>query len=279
MTKGCIIAMGGGVDLRPDTPLFKEFFNKAQKITEGTPKIAIIPTASANPSNTGKEYRQLFESVSAETVVINPDRRKEANGEGCVQDALDSDAFFFTGGHQLRITALLGGTELIKTIKKRFEEEEVLIGGTSAGSVCLTNMMISGDLISRPFVHGHVELTQGLGFIPDMVIDTHFMERGRFPRLIHVVSENPGTQGLGIGEGTAMVWNFEKKDFRVIGRGTVAVVDGSQISKNNAPELEFGEPISVGGIYVFVLSSGARYDYENSEMFLPGEDADHRSEK
>ncbi|MFP4001810.1 MAG: cyanophycinase, partial [Thermoplasmata archaeon] len=151
-------------------------------------------------------------------------------------------------------------------------EYGALIGGTSAGSTCLTSLMIAGDLLGRPFVHGQVELTQGLGIIPDMVIDTHFTERGRFPRLIHVVSENPGVRGVGIGEGTAIVWDLEKEEFRVIGRNSVAVVDGVHITKNNAAELELGEPLSVSGVTVHVLANGARFDYDKCEMFLPKEE-------
>ncbi len=268
MSKGTIIAMGGGVDLIPDTPLFKEYFNRAQEITEGTPRIGIIPTASGTPISSAKEYEKMFKNISAEVNIINPEGRGDANGDECIQNVKECDTFFFTGGHQSRITAILSGTEIMKEIKRKFKNG-ALIGGTSAGSVCLTNLMISGDLITRPFVHGQVKLTQGLGFITDMVIDTHFTERDRFPRLIHVVSENPGIQGLGIGEGTATVWDFDTGEFKVVGRNTVAVVDGSQISKNNAPELGFGEPISVSGVQVHVLSEGARYDFKNSEMFLP----------
>ncbi len=219
-----------------------------------------------------KGYTELFESFSSKTVVINPQNRKEANEEEMMKKVEMGDAFFFTGGHQIRITTLLGGTKLMDRVKEKFEKG-TLIGGTSAGSVCLTSIMIAGDLLERPFVHGQVELTQGLGMIPNMVIDSHFTQRGRFPRLIHVVSENPGMRGIGIGEGTGTVWDLEKKEFRVIGRNTVAVVDGMNISKNNASELGLGKPISVSGITVHVLSDGARFDYDKCEMFLP-EDED-----
>ncbi len=263
--------MGGNIDLRPDTPLFKEYFNIAQKITPGTPTIGIIPTASGTPELSMKGYSELFESFSSNTLVINPKDRDEANSEEMIEKVEKSDAYFFTGGHQVRITSLLGGTEVIEKLKEKFEDG-ALLGGTSAGSVCLTSLMIAGELLERPFVHGQVELTQGLGFIPDMVIDTHFTERGRFPRLIHVVCENPGTRGVGIGEGTATVWNLDNEEFRVIGRNSVAVVDGVHISKNNAPELDLGEPLSVSGVTVHVLGNGARFDYDECEMFLPEED-------
>ncbi len=272
MTEGKIIAMGGNIKLKPDTPLFKEYFNIAQKITPGTPTIGIIPTASGTPELSMKGYSELFESFSSRTMVINPKDREEANSEEMIEKVKKCDAFFFTGGHQVRITSLLGGTKVAESLKEKFEDG-ALIGGTSAGSVCLTSLMIAGELLERPFVHGQVELTQGLGFISDMVIDTHFAERGRFPRLIHVICENPGTRGIGIGEGTATIWDLEKEEFRVIGRNSVAVVDGVHISKNNAHELDLGETLSVSGVTVHVLGGGARFDYDKCEMYLP-EDED-----
>ncbi len=271
MARGTIIAMGGNIELRPDTPLFKRYFNHAQKITSGTPVIGIIPTASAEPEMSLNGYKELFESLSSETKIINPEEREEANEEELVNRAEECDAFFFTGGHQLRITTMLGGTKLVDKVKEKFEDG-ALIGGTSAGSVCLTTMMIAGDLVRRPFSHGEVELTHGLGFISDMIIDTHFTERGRFPRLIHVVSENPGIQGIGIGEGTGTVWDFQKEEFEVIGRNSVAVVDGTHISKNNSPDLKLGEAMSVSGVNIHILGDGSRYDYVECEMFLPEED-------
>lgn len=268
MSKGHIIAMGGDIGIQPDTPLFKEFFNKAQKITPGTPTIGIIPTASGTPELSLRGYKDLFESLSSKTLMINPQDREEANSEEVIEKVERCDVYFLTGGQQLRITAVLGGSAAVDKMKEKFEKG-ALIGGTSAGSVCLSSLMISGENILRPFAHGQVKLTQGLGFIPNVAIDTHFIERGRFPRLIHLVCENPAILGIGIGEGTATIWDFEKNEFKVIGRNAVALVEGKDIEKNNAPELEFGETISVSGVTVDILSKGAKFDLENNEMILP----------
>lgn len=265
---GNIITMGGSVDLVPDTPLFKEYFNLAQKITPNAPMIGVIPSGSANPRKSGEAYRDLFESMGANTVLINPQDRVKANSKEMISKAETSDAYFFGGGHQLRITALLGGTKLLKKIKEKFKKG-AMIGGTSAGSVCLTTIMISQDLIKRPLVHGEVEVTHGLGFIEDIIIDTHFSTRNRIPRLIHVVGENPGVLGVGLGENTGAVWDFEKKEFRVIGRESVVVIEGTHITKNNTPDLELGESISVSGITVHVMGEGAIFQYEDCELTLP----------
>ena len=271
MSKGKIITMGGNVDLTPDTPLFKEYFNIAQQITENAPKIGIIPTASANSRKSGKEYVDLFESMGADTILIDPKDREETKEEEMISKVQEAETFFLTGGHQLRITSMLGGTPLLKEIHRKFEDG-ALLGGTSAGSVCMATIMISQDLIRRPFVHGEVELTQGLGFLEDITIDTHFAARNRIPRLIHIVSENPGVLGVGIGENTGTIWNLQNKEFKVVGRGSIVVIEGKDIVENNAPSLEIGDSISVSGIKVHVMGNGSIFDYDECKLYLPQEE-------
>lgn len=265
------MTMGGNVDLSADHPLNKEFFNLSQDITEGTPNIGIIPSASANPQKSGEEYSKLFESMGANTYIVNPENRNSANDEELLEKVQDQDVFFFTGGHQLRITALLGGTQLLDAIENKFEEGAFL-AGTSAGSVCMTKIMISQDLLKKPFVHGEVELTQGLGFIEDVIIDTHFTTRERFPRLIHVVCENPGLLGVGIGDSTAALWDFDKKEFKVVGKHNVIVFDGKHITKSNTADLEFGEQLSVSDVRIHVVAKESIFNFETCELTLPSED-------
>ncbi len=268
MRKGKILTMGGNVALSADHPLMKEFFNISQTITEGTPNIGIIPSASANPQRAGEDYSKIFDSMGANTHIINPENRDSANQEALLKNAAEQDAFFFTGGHQLRITALLGGTELLNLIEDKFEDGAFL-AGTSAGSVCMTNIMISQDLLKKPFVHGEVELTQGLGFIEDVIIDTHFTTRERFPRLIHVVCENPGILGIGIGDNTAALWDFDKSEFKVIGKNNVIVFDGSHIKVSNTPDLELGEQLSVSDVKIHVVGKGSKFNFESCDLTLP----------
>jgi len=264
------MTMGGNVELSPDHPLIKEFFNMSQSMTEDTPNIGIIPSASANPKRSGEDYSKLFEGMGANTEVINPENRESTNEEDLLEIAEKQDVFFFTGGHQLRITALLGGTKLLEVINDKFQDG-ALLAGTSAGSVCMTKIMISQDLLKRPFVHGEVELTQGLGFIENVIIDTHFTTRERFPRLIHVVCENPGILGVGIGDNTAAIWDFDKTEFDVIGKNNVIVFDGKHITISNTPDLDFGEQLSVSDVHVHVVGKGSKFNFETCELTLPME--------
>ena len=129
--------------------------------------------------------------------------------------------------------------------------------------------MISQDLLKRPFVHGEVELTQGLGFIDDVIIDTHFTTRERFPRLIHVVCENPGMLGVGIGDSTAALWDFDKTEFEVMGKNNVIVFDGKHIKTSNTTDLEFGEQLSVSDVRVHVVGRGSKINFDTCELTLP----------
>ena len=272
MGVGNIMTMGGNVSVSPTEPLFKEFFNISQIISEGQPTIGVIPTPSGEPDKSGEIYSGLFKDIGANTVVLNPKSREEANSLKILEDLDNAHSFFITGGNQLRITDLLEGTEMVDKIKKKFDQG-ALVGGTSAGAVCLTETMIFEGTIKRHFYKGEVDLIQGLGFIDDVVIDTHFAERGRFPRLIQVVSENPDMLGIGLGERTGAVWDFDKKEFEVIGSGNVVAIQGRHLTKSNVPELELGDNMSVSGIRVHVLGNGSRFQYEECELYLP-EDED-----
>ncbi len=272
MNKGKIITMGGNVKVSPTEPLFKEFFNISQIISDGRPTVGVIPTPSGEPDKNGKIYSSLFEDIGANTVVLNPKNRDEANSEKILEDLDKAHSFFITGGNQLRITDLLESTEMVEKIKEKFNHG-ALVGGTSAGAVCLTKTMIFEGTIKRHFYKGEVDLIPGLGLIEDVIIDTHFAERGRFPRLIQVVSEITDILGIGLGERTGAVWDFDKIEFEVIGSGNVVAIQGRHLTKSNVPELEFGDNMSVSGIRVHILGCGSRFQYEECELYLP-EDED-----
>ncbi|MFW5904131.1 MAG: cyanophycinase [Candidatus Saliniplasma sp.] len=267
MPKGQVVTIGGNLDFFLEDPIIVEFLNRIREYLEHSPMIGIIPSASLNPIRTGKKYSHLFRCDDIQTKVIYPEDREEANKESTLRDIEDCDAFFFTGGNQLRITALLGGTESLRAIKEKFENG-AFIGGTSAGSVCLTRTMIAYGKSKESLLHGKVELSPGLSIIEDAVIDTHFTARGRFPRLVHVVTEHPGILGVGLGEDTAAFWDFEKKEFFVVGSRNIVVVDGKEIGLSNVPHIKYREPICVEGIRVHILGNGWGFDLENKKPYF-----------
>ncbi|MFP4050657.1 MAG: cyanophycinase [Thermoplasmata archaeon] len=268
MSKGTIISIGGNVKLSPDDSLFKKFIDIASHGNDYEPRLGIVPTASGNPIRSGKKYSELFEKMGAKVYTIHPVERGSANSKSLISKAEEADAFFFTGGNQLRLTTVLGGTNLLDTIKNKFEEGSTL-AGTSAGAVCMTSTMIAHGLAEDALMIGEVELTRGLAFIENAVIDTHFTARGRFPRLFHVVTENPGVLGIGLGEETGIVWDFENTSFTVLGNRNIVIVDGKTICFSNTADTEPGKPFTTEGITVHILSDGFQFDFDERIVVPP----------
>jgi cyanophycinase len=164
---------------------------------------------------------------------------------------------FFTGGDQLHITSLLGGTEMQALIHRRYEKG-LVVGGTSAGAAMMSNsMIIGGESDESPKV-GAVKIGPGMDLIIGAIIDTHFAQRGRFGRLLTAVAHYPQDLGLGLDEKTAMV--VDRNEFEVIGEGAVTVIDGGAMHYTSLPYTEEGNGLSLYGVSVHVLSAGARFD-------------------
>lgn len=268
MPKGPLITIGGNIDYSKDRNILIEFIDRIDHGDKDRPVIGILPVASQDPVGSIEKYSDIFKKFDVDLVTLNPDDRSEANSEKIVEKTLDADAFFFTGGNQLRITTLLGGTDLLKAIRERHENGAV-IAGTSAGAVCQSDLMISYGESEDALMTGVVELTRGLHFIPGVVLDTHFTARGRFPRLVHVTVENPVSLGIGLGEDTGAIWDLEKEEFKVIGNRNIVVVDGENITHTNISELDPDTPLHAEGITVHILSSGCGFDLDERKPWFP----------
>ncbi len=268
MSKGPLITVGGKMDLSVDGAILNEFIEIVEDRCGDSPTIGILPTASQRPEKTLDRYSEVFESKGADSIAMNPESREEANSEAMIEKALEADAYFFSGGNQLRITTILGGTSLTEEIRRKNLKGHP-IGGTSAGAVCMTNLMIAYGESKDALMAGVVELTHGLHFLSKTVIDTHFTARGRFPRLVHIVVENPITLGIGLGENTAAIWDFEDDKFRVVGSRNIMVVDGQNIKHTNVSEIGPDTPLHAEGITVHILSNGCGFDLERKKPIFP----------
>lgn len=268
MSKGPLITIGGNIDHSKDRSVLAELIDKVKKVCEGRPVIGILPIASQDAVESGERYTDIFKRFDVNTITLNPEDRYEANSENLLENVFEADAFFFTGGNQLRITTLLGGTELLKAIREK-HEKGAAICGTSAGAVCQTDLMISYGKSENALLTGVVELTRGLHFIPGAVLDTHFTARGRFPRLVHVTVENPVSLGIGLGEDTGAIWDLEEEEFTVIGSRNIVVVDGENITHTNVSEIEPKTPLHAEGITVHILSNGCGFDLDERKPWFP----------
>ncbi|MBD1397765.1 cyanophycinase [Pontibacter sp. JH31] len=224
------------------------------------PLIAVIPTASNDPVGAAKDYEKLFAKLGVKNIeVINIKSRTEASDPAYLKILEKAAGVMFTGGDQLRLTAILGGTPLVQLLKERYTYEEFIIAGTSAGASALSTPMIYEGETQGGMLKGDVRITTGLEFVKDVAIDTHFIARGRIVRMAQAISTNPGCIGIGIEEDTAILVS-KGKMVEVIGSGLVTVVDGTGITKSTIHQIKTGEAFTVCDLRVDLLSDKETFE-------------------
>lgn len=231
-------------------------------------RIEIITTASQIPEVVGDEYVKAFSYLGAENSgVMNITTREQAKNEEIITRLESADVVMFTGGDQLRLTSILGGTEFHHLLLKKYQETDFLIAGTSAGAAAASNNMIYQGSSSEALLKGEIKITGGLGFINDVVIDTHFVHRGRIGRLFQAVVSNPMILGVGLGEDTGL---FIKNghEMEAIGSGLVILVDGRNIKDTNITDIAMGTPISIENLVVHVMSMHDHFDLKTHKMII-----------
>jgi cyanophycinase len=270
--KGKLIPIGGAEDKGTDLELGiiqrnnLNFFELGilRTIVEqvGGPesRIEVVTTASSIPSEVGENYLEAFGKIGCTNVGhIRIRNREDVTNHEYLERLRHCDALMFSGGNQLRLTSTFGGTEFLDILLHRYMHEEFVIAGTSAGAMAMSNTMIYEGNAARAHLKGEVKITTGLGFIKDVIIDSHFDKRGRFPRLAQAVSANPSAIGIGLGEDTGVIITGGTH-IETIGSGAVMIIDGHHIRHNNIADIADGSPISVEGIIVHILERGNRYD-------------------
>lgn len=263
---GLVMAIGGAEDKVRERRILRRFVEAC-----GGPdaNIVVLATASEFPE-TGERYADLFYGMAADVVeVLRVRTREDALDAGReVFDALEvATGFFMTGGSQLRISSALGGTALADTLRRR-HLEGMVVGGTSAGAAVLSKHMISmGESGGTPR-RRLVQMAQGLGFTPDLVVDQHFRRRDRMGRLVTALSYNPEPLGVGVDEDTAALIEPEGV-MTVIGRGAVTVVDASGLRFTDSHSIHRGQPVAMLGLRVDFLTPGCRYDLRRRAALAP----------
>jgi cyanophycinase len=224
------------------------------------PLILIIPTASGEPGMAARDYITVFRHLKYNNIEVADIRTRADTMKAENLELLKkAGGVIFTGGDQLKLTAIFGGTEFLDILKDKYTKNRFVIAGTSAGATALsTPMIFEGGGKNSGFLKGQLQITTGLEFLKDVAIDTHFIARGRIVRMAQMVAMNPGAIGIGLEEDTAIVVT-EGKDMEVIGSGVVTVVDGHPSTFTNIYEIKDGEPVTVCDLKVHFLSRGQRY--------------------
>ncbi len=222
-------------------------------------RIEVITTASMIPYEVGENYLNAFGKIGCTNIgVMHIRTRQDAMNEEYIERIRQCDAVMFSGGNQLRLSATDGGTEFLSILKRRYKEENFLVAGTSAGAMAMSNTMIYEGNAARAHLKGEVKITTGLGFLNNVIIDSHFEKRGRFGRLAQAVASNPGCIGIGLGEDTGMLVTGGNK-MEAIGSGLVVIIDGHDILHSNIADIPDGNPISIENLRVHFCEKGNGY--------------------
>lgn len=263
--QGMLVAVGGSEDKTEDLEVLRTICNLP---TGGTKVVEIIPTASRIPEEAAGQYIEPFKKIGVEKVgIMNILTRQDAQREDFVQRILDADVVFFTGGDQLRITNLLGGSPVLSTLKGHYQRGGV-IAGTSAGATAMSQAMIYQGKAGNALRKGNVQMTPGLGLIRNAVVDSHFTQRGRFSRLLEVVTGNPGVIGVGLDEDSGVVVR-DGHIAEAIGSGVVVIIDGHDMQYSNITNINMGTAIAEAGVKVHTLTSGHSFDLEDRRYIWP----------
>ena len=263
-TRGWIVPIGGAENKENDPHILQRFVALAGG---DAADIVVIPTAS-QVNETGPRYQKLFTELGASAVeVMDFDTRRDCHERGRLERLATATGIFFTGGNQLRLSTLLGGTPIAKLIRQA-NARGVAVGGTSAGASVLSEHMIAfGDEGASP-VSGSVRLAPGLGLTNRFVIDQHFRERDRLGRLLTALAYNPFAVGIGLDEDTAAFISPDNL-LEVVGSGAVTVVDASALMYSSMDSVREGEPVALLGLTLHILTEGTTFDLHSREAFAP----------
>jgi cyanophycinase len=259
-----LIAMGGG-EITEAKGVLDTIFGLLEK--ESDPHVVVMTVATNHDREAGHKYDSVFRKRNVrhvETVHIN--EREDAFDPASLAKIERANAIFFTGGDQLNVTSLFGGSPLHNLLHEKVDKGVVIIGTSAGAAIMSSTMIISGRSDAPPRV-GCVEIAPGMDLISGTVIDTHFSQRGRHGRLLTAIAHYPQIIGIGLDEETAIIAKDHK--FSVIGNGSVTVFDGSKMKHADLVYSDEDEPIGLFDVCVHVLPDGYSYDLKKRRPIAP----------
>jgi cyanophycinase len=263
-SQGHLVIIGGAEDKNGDCKILQRFFALAGKRKAS---LVVLSTASKDPG-AGKKYRDIFNDFGAEEVrVLAVQSREEANQIEFRHAFDECSGIFFTGGDQLRITGILGGSVLGEALW-RAHRHGTVIAGTSAGASIMSETMLVGGVDDATPKKEIIRMAPGLGLLQGVVVDQHFAQRGRIGRLLAAVAHNPDILGAGIDEDTAVVVN-ESNECEVIGSGTVTIIDGRDVLHSNISESSPDQPLALTNVRLHILSEKYIFHLKKRYVTMP----------
>lgn len=263
--KGTLIPVGGNEDKGSHENLGIDFitegilFHIVRQCGGKKAKILVIPTASSIPDEVGRNYMDAFNMLDCNNVsVLDIREREQCNDSSFINQLKECDGVLFSGGNQSRIVDVISNTLFHDLLISRYINEQFVIAGTSAGAMSMVNEMIMGGSSEECLLKGAVKMREGMNYIDSLVIDTHFIKRGRFGRLAEAVASYPKLIGIGLAEDTGMIIK-NGNECKVIGSGMVIVFDPNNLSHNNHSILYDNTPMTMANLTTHVLANGDEF--------------------
>jgi cyanophycinase len=274
--KGILVSIGGaekkGDEEHEAQKQSEDFLENGilKKIVESMhkpqPVIEVLTTATSHPLDTFDQYKSAFSALGCIKVGhLDIRDRIEANDEVYAERLRSCDGVMITGGDQERLCAVLGRSMVHRIMKERYYAEPFVVAGTSAGAAAMSSTMINGGKVQRAYLKGEVRLSMGLGFINEVIIDTHFDARGRFARLAQAVATQPAVTGIGLSEDTGVIIT-KGKSLQAIGSSGVTIIQGHNLVHSNIGSIKAGDPISIATLDVSILACPDKFDLHGSNM-------------
>lgn len=271
--RGELLIIGGNEDKKEK----KEVLNHFTEMAGGNKAvIGILTTATQYPEEVGDEYAQLFKGLGAkQTILFHLDTRESADRPEIEEQLQTCTGLFITGGDQVRLTSILGGTLFYEHFRHRWSQEGMPVGGTSAGAAVMSCHMIMSSLdTGEEYI---VEMGAGFCLLDDVIIDQHFSQRARFGRLMTAIAHNPQIMGIGIDENTAIWVKEEGAKFEVLGEHSVTVFDGKRLEYVDTTDHKDNQNITISGVRLHSLAAGYEFDLESRELVNTSVEEDERA--
>ncbi|OHV10272.1 cyanophycinase [Kushneria phosphatilytica] len=264
---GPIVAIGGAEDRTSDLEILKQVFRLGHR---DNTEVAVIGTASGIPDQILPTYETAFTRLGAAHVHTLDIRTREQAGDAHnVRLIQQSGIIFFIGGDQLRLTSILGGSATFRAVRERLANGAV-VAGTSAGAAAMPGTMIYNGAAADALRKGAVNMSFGLGLVQGLIIDSHFLERGRFTRLMEIGTTNPEQLGVGLGEDAGVIIH-PNRILEAIGPGHVILIDSRKLASTNIAELSMGGAVALEHMILHALVSGHGFDIDARRYLQPGE--------
>lgn len=258
-----IMVIGGAEDKLHGREILRDFFWRSGG---SDARIAIIPSASREPVVIGNRYQTIFTEMGAQEIkVLNIDDRAQGDLPELQEYVSECTAVFLTGGDQLRLCGLLSDTPVMDIVRSRAQSGQITLAGTSAGAAVMGYHMIAGGGSGESPNHSLVDMTLGLGIIPEVLVDQHFHNRNRMARLISAIVSHPDLLGIGIDEDTCALFEGDGI-LQVLGKGAVTILDPGEMTYTNQAEIGKTDPLCMGNLRLHILSAGCRFDLRQRAM-------------